>query len=458
MPTKQQKEITGQFGVRVPKGALIIEPLDNGPGVHWLSNNAGIKARFLSEIKKREANKRFQRFEFCPTGKGGGVDPTCSPSDDQGGSWYDESEVVAYHGTAEDHLRDILKEGLVTGKFNNWAYQKGFEKNVYVAKNLGDAMTFGTVAAQTAGDDEYAIIKVRIPKGVKKPLDERLNDEVATAFKLPKVPVEWMESATVYKKGGKSAVREIKLHANAGYHVVYMPVSVKVLDGLKKYHLPGQHDQLDHGNWASGEKSPVSQLPKEQRQKFLELENTFAGRKTNERAAIAWSDGSITEHQGDRDSVEFQKAEQIKMIEDGNVIMTHNHPDFGKSQSVAGLSIPDIRFAMKVNAKEIRAVVNHPSGDYVFSMIRGDRRWPPPNAVEDFTLGDDSSDESEKYARLHAAFSARTRLSSDPQLYRNLNLAMSHARAKLMVKYFNKTHGSKVSYRMVKISDKNVRA
>lgn len=59
----QRTDISGQHGDTVPKGALVIPALDHYGVPHWLSNNAGIKARVHEFVlKKRDeywANKKL---------------------------------------------------------------------------------------------------------------------------------------------------------------------------------------------------------------------------------------------------------------------------------------------------------------------------------------------------------------------------------------------------------------
>lgn len=220
----------------------------------------------------------------------------------------------------------------------------------------------------------------------------------------------------------------------------------------RQYHLPGEHDQLEHGNWADGDKSPTSQLPEAQRKDFLRLEQNFSQDTKREHAAAAWSTlsdrigSTITTYVGNSDTVKFDDHEMDMMRADGNVVLTHNHPieAFGDAASVIGLSPDDLTFAAEADLKEMRAIVAHESGYYTFSVERPKDGWPHPAAIDVFLRKD------KKLGKLYSALLPRMKLSNE--VSRQINLAGSHARTKIIADHFG------IKYRMNKVSDKNVRA
>lgn len=136
------------------------------------------------------------RNVFCPTGEGGGVNPHCS----KGG----ESEH--FHGTAEEHLKAIFKDGIVAGKTKQWPdhYYDGERANsVYVTRASGinksgdpredPAFTVAANYAKAAArrsDGDGVVLILKVPTGVKFHEDER---EPGFAFRTAeKIKPEWI--------------------------------------------------------------------------------------------------------------------------------------------------------------------------------------------------------------------------------------------------------------------------
>ena len=70
---------------------------------------------------------------------------------------------------------------------------------------------------------------------------------------------------------------------------------------------------------------------------------------------------------GNEDTIIVDPDDRIKMMNDGNCVLTHNHPVTGGPFSSA-----DVLFAIKTNLKEIRAV----GKDFTYSMQRPAGGWP----------------------------------------------------------------------------------
>lgn len=117
---------------------------------------------------------------FCPTGEGGGVDPTCSP---KGGSGQEYSRVsktasdlhgkipvvrgkevkskshVGYHVTKRKNLESILKEGFSLRRVKaQWANDHA----VSLASSAKQAADWFTGRKRKFDSDKYVILKVRM--------------------------------------------------------------------------------------------------------------------------------------------------------------------------------------------------------------------------------------------------------------------------------------------------------
>lgn len=124
---------------------------------------------------------------FCPTGPGGGVDPSCSWS----------SGGVAVHGTTTEHLDSILSNGIHVNEaarvYDPVHYQGDRSKSVFVIKSdhdslpedlnvmlndggLKDAMIHARAAALKNPNAEGVVLILRIPKGKSLTLDKEAID------------------------------------------------------------------------------------------------------------------------------------------------------------------------------------------------------------------------------------------------------------------------------------------
>jgi hypothetical protein len=83
-------------------------------------------------------------YAFCPTGEGGGIDNSCSPTGEPGG--FKKGDILpsdfVYHNTTKDAFEIIQKEGFSQGSFSNQPID--FGGNVWIAtrkSNLPDVQS-----------------------------------------------------------------------------------------------------------------------------------------------------------------------------------------------------------------------------------------------------------------------------------------------------------------------------
>ena len=170
--------------------------------------------------------------------------------------------------------------------------------------------------------------------------------------------------------------------------------------GSKRFHLEGQHDQLDHGNWAKGgddgrpegyfsgwnekDREIVAlgdKLAKLHDEPHLvnkighklperDVENLLASRKKTEGAALI-KDGKLLHF--------FNGSEGSIRVPDGlnieGMTLIHNHPIGGS------LSKQDLIAASHDRLSEIRAVGKFDDATYSYS-VKPDTAWPPKQAIE----------------------------------------------------------------------------
>lgn len=122
-----------------------------------------------------EIAKQLKQNAFCPTGPGGGVDPSCGK---EGGGAVPSGMIEVFHGTRDTLLKKIAKSGLKAGlpsiKKQKWvkgaAMLKEQPKGVYHVKTAEEAIKWANIAADTSGKIKGSVIVVaRVPKSwVKK--------------------------------------------------------------------------------------------------------------------------------------------------------------------------------------------------------------------------------------------------------------------------------------------------
>ena len=147
--------------------------------------------------------------------------------------------------------------------------------------------------------------------------------------------------------------------------------------GIRRYHLPGQHDQCDHS--ITGECIEQEATREGPRAPLFHAERQIAGIKVQETAIAFDADGKELLHKkGEQSSVSFTPAETAKLK---NAIFTHNHP------SARGFSNPDLYYASQANVSEMRAVGTHAKeGKITYVIKRPKEGWPKSDEMWDKIL------------------------------------------------------------------------
>lgn len=171
---------------------------------------------------------------------------------DEGGRWTTTGAVQMYHGTTDQFLEAIAKEGLkLNAPTRNWGeslYEGDRAQSVYVTDNVDNAKTYAR-QADSNGNGNPVVLKIRIPENVTLLRDEQ--DVGGGSWRLPQdIPPDWIVSATVrdYSADTVPYWREVPLSktAVAGEQVLYLVVLV---DGVEKAFDPSQ-PRDDRGRWS----------------------------------------------------------------------------------------------------------------------------------------------------------------------------------------------------------------
>lgn len=345
-----------------------------------------------------------------------------------------------YHAKKAQFIKGIAKQGIKGGRSNP----------ISVAPHLESARWWGA-SIDVGGGDTYLMRVSRDAlrkEGLRtiKPDDDAGN------------PISDSEETREHWVTGTILPGVIEIYFKGRWQ--------KIRDAIKdekQFHLPGEHDQLDHGNWAKGGgEGPLSQLPDEQRQKFLELEAKFARNHKHENAAFAWSDDfDVTTVKGQETQVQLSDDLIERIRDDGDVIMTHNHPVIAgdrEQDSVTGLSDEDIFSASGLNLKAIRAVTEFEGKQYVFSLERPKKGWPSVVELEAFRYAEEEEEEDRdfegpfwdetpigKLINHYRRAWGRADKENDVKKKRRLELAVSHAITKMYAKRFG------MNYKMVSV-------
>lgn len=225
-PCPQCSDMEGAtFTVEEARGLLPRHPNCRCAWTPTVPESEGQKAEREATRNIRGCGCHLERFDvllnvFCPTGPGGGVDPTCSPGG--GGSYeLDEDEreyyakrsqeeltslrakaeqdgfVELFHGTSAKYLEAITVEGLTGGKGIGASGPEG-ERFRHSGRETSTYLTADQLAARTYGrfagghtDSDPVLLKVRIPKEFidKLYLDE--HDSSSLRF-TDKIPASWL--------------------------------------------------------------------------------------------------------------------------------------------------------------------------------------------------------------------------------------------------------------------------
>lgn len=118
-----------------------------------LSKLTQLRSTFRERARSFITN-RVSLNVFCPTGKGGGSDPTCSPKGRKSQQVKSSQEEV-YHGTHLKLVQKVLKEGLRDPNPGHAA--------IYTSSSLQEALDFGYGKA-TAGDEDIETFPIIVVK------------------------------------------------------------------------------------------------------------------------------------------------------------------------------------------------------------------------------------------------------------------------------------------------------
>ena len=125
-------------------------------------------------------------FAFCPTGKGGGVDPHCAANTAGG---------TVFHGTTDKNLVKILKTGLIPaasrGNSASAKTKAASKGKVYTTKSFDNAVQFAQAIAQKT-NKEAVVLEIKVPKG-QKLFPDAFSFSSKDFFKVGAIPREWIK-------------------------------------------------------------------------------------------------------------------------------------------------------------------------------------------------------------------------------------------------------------------------
>ena len=147
--------------------------------------------------------------------------------------------TIAYHGTTEEVLANILKKGIVPGggkskedrNYPSYFYSEERAKAVFLVKNEREAKYWAEEV--TSKKDIAVIFKVRIPKEIKRTKDEA--GEGSSFYINSKIPPSWIESYDIYKRRNRAdnnkldfvSHHNIKKKKDIDTDVHYIPIIIK---------------------------------------------------------------------------------------------------------------------------------------------------------------------------------------------------------------------------------------
>ena len=151
---------------------------------------------------------------FCPTGEGGGVDPTCSPKG-KGYGFNDKGEAVLYHGTSSKFKSGILRDGLKAGEMFSE------RSEVFFTSDKKTAMRYASGAAKVDGGNPV-VVEVGIPKHRQHLIEEdqagrETGGDPGAFYVTGGVPSEELREVTTVTRGKHKTVEVLNtLTTNAG--------------------------------------------------------------------------------------------------------------------------------------------------------------------------------------------------------------------------------------------------
>lgn len=189
-----------------------------------------------------------------------------------------KGDKIVLHGTASTNLQAILKDGL-TAQFSDWGDEFDYNQDeeqpgrVFVTTDKQFAEDFGAMRAEEAGDDGFIVLAVEVPKGAKL----RRDRNVGRSYYYESVPPEWIRGYSLFKFNSNMPAREsdaVSGYDTPGFELIetkviksigdaaYIPLRLSALGSVDK-HLPGRHDQKEHGRKTTGKVDIQNATPKE---------------------------------------------------------------------------------------------------------------------------------------------------------------------------------------------------
>ena len=168
--------------------------------------------------------REYRDYVYCPTGEGGGIDPTCSPTGSTG-----------YKAAPASVADAILKDGLKVGQAD--IGEKGRTPSVYFTSKEEDAHKYGFFFGDPTGggNTQYAIVEFKIPDSVfkneVKPDEFDRQSEFQNSWRLERdIPPDWISGIKIYNmddRGKSTLVIEKKRGKYESGRTMYAFVWVK---------------------------------------------------------------------------------------------------------------------------------------------------------------------------------------------------------------------------------------
>ena len=230
----------------------------------YLAENGIDRDQAESDADGLNHSWEFATYEFCPTGEGGGIDPTCSPTGETGISeWGGKNLLPESHAETNAWIdirakdRSISRNEFLTTDEYKAAYP--YLQQLYRAEKLKTAATAVKAMAEVKVNFEDRVgYDYVTPFGV-----EPYTGEIISRNGIPYIKLD--EGQTTIK--GTRSVRWHKgwkkLSSGKSFMLRHMPpwrglmdirpgsLHLKIFGKYaelreRRYHLPGQHDQCAH--------------------------------------------------------------------------------------------------------------------------------------------------------------------------------------------------------------------
>ena len=181
----------------------------------------------------------FAAYAFCPTGEGGGIDNSCSPTGEDAENKNIESSGF-WHGTSISRLEGIIKDGIKAGLFNNFPGPRGsMGKDVFVSANKQTAVLFGIVVAKDLGETQFALLRIRVPPGVVVGQDPELTGDVLGSKTIKEIKKEWIVGGEIYEIDKEKSINEIirgkrLVRKFDDTEVIYVPLALEAARNIRQ--------------------------------------------------------------------------------------------------------------------------------------------------------------------------------------------------------------------------------